>query len=109
MTRVTVTPRLAWYATAAARKATALSLRSSDDIWLKAMREASSIATWTNGEPRRKTTAQWRSFDAALYKDRNLIERFFNKIKNFRRIATRCDKRARNHAGFLNLVAAIEF
>ena len=58
--------------------------------------------------PRRRTTAQWRSFDATLYKDRNLIERFFNKIKHFRRIATRYDKLARNYAGFLNLVAAIK-
>lgn len=58
--------------------------------------------------PRRSTTAQWRSFDAALYKDRNLIERFFNKIKHFRRIATRYDKLARNYAGFLNLVAALK-
>ena len=33
-------------------------------------------------------------FDPELYKDRNLVERFFNKIKYFRRIATRYDKRA---------------
>ena len=58
--------------------------------------------------PRRTTTAQWRTFDATLYKERNLIERFFNKIKHFRRIATRSDKLARNYAGFLNLVAAIK-
>jgi len=58
--------------------------------------------------PRRTTTAQWRTFDATLYKERNLIERFFNKIKHFRRIATRYDKLARNYAGFLNLVAAIK-
>ena len=58
--------------------------------------------------PRRTTTAKWRNFDAALYKDRNLIERFFNKIKHFRRIATRYDKLARNYAAFLNLVAALK-
>ncbi len=57
--------------------------------------------------PRRKITAAWRAFDASLYKDRNLIERFFNKIKHFRRTATRYDKLARNYAGFLNLVAAL--
>lgn len=33
-------------------------------------------------------------FSRPLYKDRNLIERFFNKIKQFRRIATRYDKLA---------------
>ena len=37
-----------------------------------------------------------RSVDRALYRQRNLIERFFNKLKPFRRIATRCDKTARN-------------
>jgi transposase len=59
--------------------------------------------------PRRTTTAKWRSFDATIYKDRNLIERFFSKIKHFRRIATRYDKLARNYAGFLNLVAALKW
>ena len=58
--------------------------------------------------PRRTTTAQWRSFDATIYKNRNLIARFFSKIKHFRRIATRYDRRARNYAGFLNLVAALK-
>lgn len=58
--------------------------------------------------PRRATTATWRILDATRYRDRNLIERFFNKIKQFRRIATRYDKLARNYAGFLALVSAIK-
>lgn len=37
-----------------------------------------------------------RSIDPAIYRQRNLIERFFNKLKHFRRIATRYDKLARN-------------
>jgi transposase len=37
-----------------------------------------------------------RSVDHALYRQRNLIERFFNKLKHFRRVATRYDKLARN-------------
>jgi transposase len=36
-----------------------------------------------------------RSVDHALYRQRNLIERFFDKPKHFRRIATRYDKTAR--------------
>ena len=36
-----------------------------------------------------------RSVDLALYRQRNLVERFFNKLKHFRRIATRYDKTAR--------------
>ena len=37
-----------------------------------------------------------RSVDPAIYRQRNLIERFFNKLKHFRRVATRFDKLARN-------------
>ena len=37
-----------------------------------------------------------RSVDRDLYRQRNLIERFFNKLKHFRRIATRFDKTAQN-------------
>src|SRR3546814_17431085 len=59
--------------------------------------------------PRRRTTAQWRSFDSHLYKERNLIERFFTKIKHFRRITTRYDKLARNNAYLLNPTAAIKY
>ncbi len=40
-----------------------------------------------------------------LYKQRNLIERFFNKIKHFRRIATRYEKRASNDLAMIKLAA----
>ena len=33
-----------------------------------------------------------RHYDQELYKERNLIERMFNKLKHFRRVATRYDK-----------------
>ena len=38
-----------------------------------------------------------RSVDREIYRQRNLVERFFNKLKHFRRIATRFDKLARNY------------
>ena len=38
-----------------------------------------------------------RSVDPALYRQRNLIERFFNKLKHFRKVATRYEKTARNY------------
>lgn len=45
-----------------------------------------------------------KTFDKTLYKNRNLIERFFGRIKrSFRRIATRYDKTARNFMAFINL------
>lgn len=40
-----------------------------------------------------------------LYRARNLVERFFNKAKQFRRIATRYDKLAENYLTALKLVA----
>jgi transposase len=47
-----------------------------------------------------------RECDFALYCERNLVERFFNKLKNFRGIATRYDKLAQNFLAALHLVAA---
>lgn len=47
-----------------------------------------------------------RSYDRHLYEDRNLVERFFNRIKQFRRIATRYEKLARNYFSMLNLACA---
>ena len=37
-----------------------------------------------------------RSVDPVIYRQRNLVERFFCKLKQFRRVATRFDKLARN-------------
>jgi transposase len=37
-----------------------------------------------------------RSVDMAIYRQRNLVERFFCNLKHFRRVATRFDKLARN-------------
>jgi transposase len=44
--------------------------------------------------------------DWTLYKERNLVERFFAKLKQFRRVATRYDKLLANFTGFV-LIAAI--
>lgn len=48
-----------------------------------------------------------RACDFALYCERNLIERFFNKLKQFRAIATRYDKLARNFLAGVQLASAI--
>jgi len=44
-------------------------------------------------------------FSPWLYRQRNLVERFFNKLKHFRRIATRYDKLARNFLAALFLAS----
>ena len=48
-------------------------------------------------------------FDAKLYRFRNIIERTFCRLKDFRGIATRYDKLARNFLAALCLVAALCF
>ena len=47
-----------------------------------------------------------RTFDRHQYKHRNLIERFFCRLKHFRRIATRYDKLASRFSAFIALVAS---
>ena len=54
--------------------------------------------------PKRNRTIK-RPYDAELYKERNIIERFFNKLKQFRRVATRFDKLLANFMGFVKLAA----
>ena len=48
-----------------------------------------------------------RHYDKEAYKARHLIENFFCKLKQFRAIATRYDKTARNFLAATHLVAAI--
>lgn len=43
--------------------------------------------------------------DKALYKLREQVERFFNRLKQFRRIATRYDKLGNTYRAFIHLVA----
>ena len=57
---------------------------------------------WANIAPKRHRKDPI-TFSAYLYKDRNLVERFFNRIKHFRRIATRYDKLAANFLAMLKL------
>jgi putative transposase len=54
--------------------------------------------------PKRNRKLQ-RDYDKDLYKERNRIERFFNKLKQFRRVATRYDKLLANFMGFVKLAA----
>ncbi|GHT96384.1 hypothetical protein AGMMS49545_21200 [Betaproteobacteria bacterium] len=55
--------------------------------------------------PRRHRRIQ-RPFDRERYKNRNLVERFFCRIKQFRRIATRYDKLAERFSSFIALTAS---
>lgn len=44
-------------------------------------------------------------FSTWLYRERNLIERFFSKLKHFRRVATRYDKLAENFLAMFQLAS----
>ena len=56
--------------------------------------------------PPRSMRKNPRIIDKDLYKERNLIERLFNKLKHFRRVATRYDKTASAYLSFV-LIAGI--
>jgi transposase len=56
--------------------------------------------------PPRANRRNPRAFDPEPYRRRNLIERFFSRIKHFRRLATRYDKLARNFMAFAQLTCA---
>ena len=56
--------------------------------------------------PPRANRKEQIACDFAAYKDRNRIERMFNRLKQARRIATRYDKTAVSFLGFLNIAAS---
>lgn len=47
--------------------------------------------------PTQRDRKPQRQVDPALYRQRNLVERFFAKLKHFRKVATRYEKTARNY------------
>jgi len=57
--------------------------------------------------PSRQQRKTPRDYDKATYRARHLIENFFCKLKQFRGIATRYDKTARNFLAAVQLVAAV--
>jgi transposase len=46
-----------------------------------------------------------REYDRHTYKERNLAERFWNKVKQYRRVATRYEKTARNFLAFVHVAS----
>ena len=54
--------------------------------------------------PRRNRTVAI-TYDRHLYRERNGVERFFGRVKQWRRVATRYDKKGRNFLGFVWMAA----
>jgi transposase len=57
--------------------------------------------------PNRSNRKQLFSFNRRLYKERRRIENAFGRLKDFRRIATRYDKLARNFLASVCIAAAL--
>jgi transposase len=49
--------------------------------------------------------AEQRAVDSHLYRERNLAERFWSKVKQYRRVATRYEKKAANFLAFVKVAA----
>ena len=76
--------------------------RGYDADWIRDF--ASQNGAWANIPPKRNRKEPI-CFSPYLYRARNLIERFFNKIKQCRRVATRYDKLAANYLAFVKLAS----
>lgn len=57
--------------------------------------------------PPKKNRTEQRTYDLELYKERHLVECFFNKLKHFRRCFSRFDKLARNYLSFLHFASVL--
>lgn len=57
--------------------------------------------------PHKRNERQRGPFDRALYRTRNRVERLINRLKQFRRIATRYEKRAANYQAMLTIAAIL--
>jgi len=83
-------------------KTMALADRGYDADWIRAL--VNEQGAWANILPKRNRSDPI-CFSPYLYRSRNLVERFFNKIKQCRRIATRYDKLAANYLAFIKLAS----
>jgi transposase len=55
--------------------------------------------------PTQKTRKEQRDVDPHLYTERNLCERFWSKVKQYRRVATRYEKTGRNFLAFAHVAS----
>ena len=76
--------------------------RGYDADWIRTL--AAEKGAWANIPPRCNRTKPI-CFSPYLYRSRNLVERFFNRIKHCRRVATRYDKLAANYLAFVQLAS----
>ncbi len=68
-------------------------------------KDVASQGAWANIKPMPRRV-RIPAFSAFLYRYRNLVERFFNKLKHFRAVATRFEKHDANYLALIKLAAA---
>jgi transposase len=76
--------------------------RGYDADWIREL--AMKKGAWANIPPKRNRSEPI-CFSPYLYRARNRVERFFNRIKQCRRVATRYDKLAANYLAFVQLAS----
>ena len=75
--------------------------------------DSQALGEWLAGRgtqpviPPRKNRKIQYDYDAAIYRQRNVIERMFCRIKDWRRIATRFDRNIKTFMGTIALAAAV--
>jgi len=84
------------------RRTVVLADKGYDADWIRAQIRAQGATANIPNKSNRKVLYPFRK---KLYRQRNLIERFFNKLKQFRRIATRYDKLGATFFAFIQLAA----
>lgn len=57
--------------------------------------------------PPRKCRTRQRNYDKDVYKERHLVEVFFNRIKHFRKVATRYEKLARHYMAMVEIACIL--
>jgi transposase len=78
--------------------------RGYDADWIREL--AVKKGAWANIPPKSNRN-NLICFSPYLYRDRNRIERFFNRIKQCRRVETRYDKLAANYLAFVQLASSM--
>ncbi len=73
------------------------------DLFIVAIESGEAIAVI----PSRRNRTTERAYDEHLYRERNLVERVFQKLKHYRRIATRYERLAITYQAMLSLVATV--
>jgi len=80
--------------------------RGYDSNWYREALADKGIATCIPGRKNRKEPIQ---YDQVLYKQRNLVERMFGRLKDWRRIATRYDRCAHTFMSAICIAATVIF